>query len=106
MRPMETVYWLRFVFGFLAALVCVGYAVATGVISSSDPFGGTTVFLNSASLAIVFYLLTYYVVKYRFRPFVQKPQKLLTTGIGVYFLSWIVFWTLLYTILAGMPPAV
>jgi hypothetical protein len=32
---------------------------------------------------------------------VQKPQKLLTAGIGIYFLSWIVFWTLLYTILAG-----
>ena len=102
MRPLETVYWLRFVFGFLAALVCVGYAVGTNVISSSE--FSFNVFLNSTSLAIIFYLLTYYFVKYKFTSLVQKPQKLLTTGIGIYFLSWIVFWTLLYTILAGKPP--
>jgi hypothetical protein len=99
MRPLETVYWLRFVFGILAALVCVGYAVGTNAISSSE--FSLNVFLNSMSLAIVFYLLTYYYVKYKFKPLVQKPQKLLTTGIGIYFLSWIVFWTLSYTILAG-----
>jgi len=99
MRPLETVYWLRFVFGIVAALICVGYAVATSAISSSE--FSLTVFLNSTSLAIIVYLLTYYFVKYKFKPLVQKPQKLLTTGIGIYFLSWIVFWTLLYTILAG-----
>jgi hypothetical protein len=99
MRPLETVYWLRFVFGVLAALVCVGYAVGTNAISSSE--FSFNVFLNSTSLAIIVYLLTYYYVKYKFKPLVQKPQKLLTTGIGIYFLSWIVFWTLLYTILAG-----
>ena len=105
MKPLETVYWFRFLFGFLAALVCVGYAVGTNVISSVAPFGGTTVFLNSVSLAIIMYLLTYYLVKHRYKLMVQKPQKLLTTGIGIYFLSWIAFWTLLYTILAGKPPA-
>ena len=99
MRPLETVYWLRFVLGILAALICVGYAVATSAISNSE--FSLTVFLNSTSLAIIVYLLTYYFVKYKFKPLVQKPQKLLTTGIGIYFLSWIVFWTLLYTILAG-----
>jgi hypothetical protein len=101
MRPLETVYWLRLVFGLLAALVCVGYAVGTNAISSR--VFSPNVFLNSASLAIIFYLLTYYYVKYKFKPLVQKPQKLLTTGIGIYFLSWIVLWTLLYTILAGKP---
>ena len=99
MRPLETVYWLRFVLGILAALVCVGYGVGTNAMDLSNGFS-FNVFLNSTSLAIIFYLLTYYLVKYKFKPLVQKPQKLLTTGIGIYFLSWIVFWTLLYTILA------
>jgi hypothetical protein len=101
MRPLETVYWLRLVFGILAALVCVGYAVGTNAISPTE--FSLNVFLNSTSLAIIFYLLTYYYVKYKFKPLVQKSQKLLTTGIGIYFLSWIVLWTLVYTILAGKP---
>ncbi len=99
MRPLEAVYWLRFVFGIIAALVCVGYAIGTNAISNSEfPL---SVFLNSTSLAIIVYLLTYYFVKYKFKPLVQKPQKLLTTGIGIYFLSWIVFWAFFYTVLAG-----
>jgi len=31
---------------------------------------------------------------------VDKPQKLFTMGIGIYFISWLVFWILLYTIIA------
>jgi hypothetical protein len=58
-------------------------------------------FFNSASLALVVYIISYYFVKSRFGLRVQKPQKLLTTGIGIYFLSWIVFWVLFYTIIAG-----
>jgi hypothetical protein len=30
---------------------------------------------------------------------VEKPQKLVSTGIGVYFMAWIVFWVLFYTIM-------
>jgi hypothetical protein len=30
---------------------------------------------------------------------VQKPHKLFTTGIGIYFLAWIAIWALLFTLL-------
>lgn len=103
MRPLEKVYWFRFVFGFLASLLCVGYAVGTSSISSGPDFP-TYLFLNSASLAIIFYLLTYYLVRFKYKFLVEKTTKLMTTGIGIYFLSWIVFWTLLYTVIAGKPP--
>jgi hypothetical protein len=99
MKPLEKVYWFRFMLGIIAALVCLGYAVGTNAISSSQ--FTSNIFFNSTSLAIIVYLLTYYLIKYKYKPLVEKPQKLLTTGIGIYFLSWIVFWTLLYTILAG-----
>lgn len=102
MKPLETVYWLRFAFGILAALVCVGYGVGTNTISSTS-FGFNT-FLNSMSLAIIVYLLSYYYIKYKFKLRVAKPQKLFTAGIGIYFLAWIVLWALLYTIIAGSPP--
>lgn len=77
----------------------MGYGLATNTISSTQFVINT--FLNSMSLAIIIYLLSYYFIKSKFRPKVEKTPKLFTTGIGIYFLAWVVFWTLLYTILAG-----
>lgn len=91
-------YWLRFGFGILAALICIGYGVAANSISSGR---NVNLLLNSVSLAIIVYVLSYYVMKAGFRPKVQKTQKLFTTGIGIYFLSWMTFFALLYTMLAG-----
>lgn len=101
MKPLEKVYWLRLLLGIIAALVCVGYVVVTHEIPPAlDQFQMNT-FFNSASIAIVIYLMSYYAVKFKFQSVVQKPQKLATTGIGVYLLSWIVVWALLYTIIVG-----
>lgn len=58
-------------------------------------------FLNSASIAILVYIISYYVLKSRFGTKVSKPQKILTAGIGIYILAWLVVWTLLYTLVAA-----
>lgn len=100
MKTLEIVYWLRLGFGILAALVSLGVGLATNTIVNTPPFSSTA-FFNSASLAIIVYVLSYYFVKSRFALKVQKPQKLLTTGIGIYFLAWIAFWALFYTLFAG-----
>jgi hypothetical protein len=99
MKPLEIVYWLKFGFGIVAALVCTGYGVAINAISRTQFSSGFL--LNSMSLAIIVYVLSYYAIKPRFRLKVQKTQKLFTTGIGIYFLSWITFFALFYTTLAG-----
>jgi len=100
MNALEMVYLLRAVLGVVAALVSVGFGLATGVISTTV-FTFST-FLNSLSLAIIVYLASYYAIKYKYILKVEKPQKLFTTGIGVYFLAWIVFWTFLYTVIATL----
>jgi len=99
MKPLEKVYWLRFALGIVAALVCVGFGIATGTISNGQ-FQFST-FIDGVSLALIVYLISYYVIKSVFITKVQKPQKLFTTGIGIYLLSWIVFWVLFYTLIAG-----
>lgn len=96
---MEKVYYLRFIIGIIAAVVCLIYGLATNSIRN-DQFLTSTLF-NGASLAIITYLISYYVIKGRYAKQVQKPQKLFTTGIGVFFLSWLVFWVLLFTAFAG-----
>jgi hypothetical protein len=98
MKPLERVYWIRLGLGIVAALVCIGYGLATNTISSTQ--FSINIFLNGMSLAIIVYILSYYFVKSKFKADVQKTQKLFTAGIGIYFLSWAVFWSLLYTILA------
>jgi hypothetical protein len=100
MKPLETIYWLRLGLGIAAALICTGYGLAVNGISKTD-FQFTTIFINSTSLAILTYLGSYFVIKRRFLTRVEKPTKLLTTGIGIYFISWVVFWVLIYTALAG-----
>lgn len=101
MNTLEIVYWLRAGLGIVAALVNAGVGYATGGIVTT----GFTIntFINGFSLALIVYLLSYYLIKFTFVHKVEKPQKLFTTGIGVYFLAWIVFWVLLYTIIAGTP---
>lgn len=101
MRPMEKVYWLRLAFGILAALLSAGYGIGTNEISPIE-FDFYTL-LNTISIAIIVYALSYYYVKFRYTLQVKNPRKLITTGIGIYFLSWIAFWVLLYTLVAGGP---
>ena len=60
-----------------------------------------TSFMNGILIALVTYLISYYIIKFKFSYKVEKPRKLLTTGIGIYFISWLAFWILLYTIIAA-----
>jgi hypothetical protein len=106
MKPLEKVYWLRLGLGVVAALICTAYAFAAGLVPHNPPLDFPTdyrVFFNSLSIALVTYLVSYYAIKAKFLSQVEKPQKLMTTGIGIYFLGWIVVWVLLYTIIAGPP---
>jgi hypothetical protein len=99
MSPLEKVYWLRFGLGIIAAFLCVGFGMATNsIVNTGFQFSN---FMNGLSLALITYLVSYYPIKSTFKTKVKKPQKLATTGIGIYILSWIVFWTLLYTTIAG-----
>ncbi|MGB9960424.1 MAG: hypothetical protein ACPLKQ_07935 [Candidatus Bathyarchaeales archaeon] len=97
MKPLEALYWLRFVLGIVAALVCIGYGLATNTVSKD--IITFNIFMNGLAFAIIVYMISYYLIKPRLLLKVEKPQKILTTGIGIYFLSWLVFWVLLYTII-------
>jgi len=57
-------------------------------------------FMNSVSIALIVYLISYWIIKRKFMLKVEKPRKIATTGIGIYFIAWLVCWVLLYTIVA------
>jgi len=100
LKTLEIIYWLRLAFGLTATVLCVLYGVLTNTVVS-DRFTIND-FMNGLSIALVTYMASYYLIKFKFSSQVEKPQKLVTTGIGVYFLSWIVFWVLLYTVTASI----
>jgi hypothetical protein len=55
--------------------------------------------MNSIMIALLVYLVSYYAIKSVFIGKVEKPQKIFTTGIGIYFFTWLVSLIVLYTLI-------
>ncbi len=91
MTPVVQLYWLRVVLGVVAAAIT---AVAGTFIG--NPTDISTLF-SCASLAIIVYFLSYYVLKAVYKDKIEKQSKILSTGIGMYFFCWIAFFILFYT---------
>ena len=82
-------YWTRFLLGVAAALVS---ALLHGFVPDFN-------LLNGVTIALLVYIVSYYAYKAAFLAKVEKSSKVFTTGVGAYFLSWLVTWTLFYTLL-------
>jgi hypothetical protein len=89
MKPLTIIYWTRFLLGVAAAL-------ASALLSGFMPDFNL---LNGITIALLIYVVSYYAYKAVFLAQVEKPSKVFTTGVGAYFLSWLVMWTLFYTLL-------
>jgi hypothetical protein len=92
LRPLVLLYWIRFALGIVAGLISAVIA------SMSDALSFTT-FLNGVTIALLIYLVSYYVLKAKFAPKVEKQTKIMTMGIFMYFLTWAVFLVLFYSFL-------
>ena len=97
MKPLITIYWARLALGIVAAILSALLAIIQGALSY-------TTFMNGLTIALLVYLISYYVFKAQFRAKVEKQSKIMTMGIGIYFFTWIVFMILFYSILKGPPP--
>ena len=106
MNALQKIYALRIVLGVVAAVICVLYGWASGSITTDASEITINTLINGITLALVTYLVSYYIIKRRFMFQVEKAHKLVTTGIGIYFITWLVFWVLLYTVVALVMAAV
>ena len=93
MKPLVSIYMIR-----------IGLGVISGVISAYiatffNPADFVT-FINCLTVALAIYLISFYIIKFKFYNRVEKRSKIMTMGIGIFFISWIVFLILTYTILA------
>ncbi len=85
MKPLTVVYWSRVGLGIIAALL--------GTLLRLDSL------LSGVSFGILFYIITYYLLKRWFLAKVEKTSELIKMGIGAYFLSLIVAWVLFFTLM-------
>lgn len=95
MKPLTVIYWSRAVLGVVIGVLCALYVY----FSVTSELGSFSTLLTGLSFALLFYIVVYYVVKFKYFARVEKQSKLMTQGIGIYFFAWIVSWTLIVTLL-------
>lgn len=84
MEPLDKIYWIKLFLGALAALICVILRVNNVI--------------TGAGIGFLTYLISDKVLKQIFAEKVDKPVTVTKTGIGIYVITFIFMWILLYTI--------
>jgi hypothetical protein len=97
LKPLVTIYWMRLALSIVAAVIS---AVIATLQNATDLY----TFVNGITIALLVYLVSYYLIKAKYGNKVEKQSKLMTQGIFMYFMAWLVFFVLLYSILQGAPP--
>ena len=95
MRPLVLIYWTRIALSIVAATISTLVATMLNELSIST-------FMNGLTIALLIYLLSYYVLKAKFLKKVEKQSKIMTMGIFIYFMAWAVFFILFYSIFRGL----
>ena len=95
MKPITIIYWLRMAMGMAAGVIC---AVLSNFLIVHDMIDGTSALLYSITLSLAIYVITLQLLKKKFQNQVETPSKITMTGIGIYFLAWLAFYILFYTI--------
>jgi hypothetical protein len=95
-KPLVLIYWTRVALSIVAAAI-------SAVVATMQSADSLTTFVNGLTIALLIYLLSYYVLKAKFLTKVEKQSKIMTMGIFMYFIAWAVFFILFYSILIGPP---
>jgi hypothetical protein len=94
MTPVVQLYWLRVVLGIVAGAVT---GVLVAVLGGASGMTDLTTLLNSITVALLIYFVTYYILRGYYKNKIEKPSKILSTAIGMYFFAWLSFFVLFYT---------
>jgi len=95
LKTLNIIYWSRVGFGILAALV----ATLLVNLKAGNPL------MNGITVGLAVYLISYYLLKWQFTSKVEQPTKILTMGIGAFFLTFILCWVLFITPTLAPPTA-
>jgi hypothetical protein len=106
---LTKIYWLRVTLGAFAGLASASIPfivqAATGV-SALDQMTELNSLLNGITVALLVYLVSFYVLKSKYASQVEKPSKIMSMGIFIYFFTWLVVMVVTLSILIGPVPIV
>ncbi len=91
MTPITQLYWIRVLLGIVAGVITAVIAAYFYILTD------ITTLVNSITVALLIYFITYYILKVSYKDKIEKQSKILSTGIGMYFFSWIAFFVLSFT---------
>jgi len=94
MTPVVQLYWIRVLIGIVAGAIS---AVLAAVLAGASGMTDFTTLLNSITLALLIYFVTYYILRGFYKNKIEKQSKILSTAIGMYFFAWLSFFVLFYT---------
>jgi hypothetical protein len=97
MKPSTSLYWVRAVLGLTIGALDALYDYYAGVLSQKT--FSINDFFTGLAFALLFFIITYYVLKIFYVDKFQKKSKILSTGIGTYFILWIVAWVLVDSVI-------
>ncbi|MEM2110388.1 MAG: hypothetical protein QXX08_00720 [Candidatus Bathyarchaeia archaeon] len=83
MKPLSLIYIIKICLGILTAIICVLLNV--------------DLIFTGIAIGILVYWVFDKILKQIFIGKVEKPSVITKTGIGVYIITWIFFWALLFT---------
>jgi len=102
---LAKIYWIRVGLGAVAGLVSTGAVLAFQAVTPTGSLlslvGSLNTLLNGITIALLIYLISYYVLKAKFSSQVEKQSKIMTMGIFIYFFTWLVVWVLTLSALIG-----
>ncbi len=98
MKPLIIIYWTRLGLGVVAGVVSTFVSMLSGAKPGVYELNS---FLNGLTVALLVYLVTYYILKSVFSSKVEKQSKIMSMGIGIYFFTWIVSWVFIFSVWSG-----
>jgi hypothetical protein len=105
---LTKIYWGRVALGAIAGLASTGavlaYQAAMPAESLISLLGSFNTLLNGITIALLIYLISYYFLKAKYASQVEKQSKIMSMGIFIYFITWILVWVLALSIVIGPLP--
>ena len=92
MKPLVLLYWTRLALSIAAAAI-------SAIVAMNQNASEIYTFTTGLTIALLIYLLSYYALKAKFLNKVEKPSKIMSMGIFMYFIAWAVFFVLFYSFL-------
>ena len=104
-EALAKIYWIRVALGAVAGLVSTSAILLFQTLSPSTSLptliGSFNTLLNGITIALLIYLISYYVLKAKYTSKIEKQSKIMTMGIFIYFFTWLIVWVVTLSAIIG-----